>query len=654
MKKTTLLKTMLLLCALIVGGSSAWADTVTFNYADYKGQGTESSGSEYTMQKTDVSIGSTKFFGNNSQAHFYAGGVITVTPSANVTITKIVITTTSTSYNGYQSKGSITASTGSMSHDGTEVTWTGSATSAFTLSHNKQIRWTSIEVTYTKSADESDSPLASIALSGTYPTVFNEGDAFSHEGMTVTATYENATTKDVTASATFSGYDMDTPSTQTVTVSYKEGDVTKSATYKITVNEIPSHNVIWNVNGITTAESYKEGATIVFPSNPIDLIGKKFVGWSTSTIDGTTDSEPSFVTAATMNTSDITYYAVYATASGSTATFSKYEKVTSAPDDWSGTYLLGATYTGGSDDAKKGTFVFSGFGATTGDRTALVPGSTEYVDYEIVIAKDGDHYTIYHTNSSKYFALASNDNHLDNSASVTGNNQKWDIDEDGVITSCAFTTRSIRYNGSSPRFATYTSGQTPTDLYRRIETGGITYSDYCTTITVNTPAVTSVGWATYVTTADVEFTDGDAFAVSSIDTKINLTAVTKVKAGTPLLLKGVGAKTARALPETPANVTNLLEVSDGDDGVGDFVLAYKNEVVGFYKWAGSALSEGRVYLPASEVGAREFIGFDDVTGIELIERENLKDLNYYNLAGQRVAQPSTGLYIVNGKKIIIK
>ena len=274
MKKTTLLKTMLLLCALIVGGSSAWADTVTFNYADYKGQGTESSGSEYTMQKTDVSIGSTKFFGNNSQAHFYAGGVITVTPAENVTITKIEITATEEGYNGYQSKGSITASTGSMSHDGTKVTWTGSATSAFTLSNNKQIRWTSIVVTYTKSAVESDSPLASIALSGTYPTVFNEGDAFSHEGMTVTATYEDATTKDVTASATFSGYDMDTPSTQTVTVSYKEGDVTKSATYKITVNEIPSHNVIWNVNGITTAESYKEGATIVFPSNPIDLIAR--------------------------------------------------------------------------------------------------------------------------------------------------------------------------------------------------------------------------------------------------------------------------------------------------------------------------------------------------------------------------------------------
>lgn len=30
------------------------------------------------------------------------------------------------------------------------------------------------------------------------------------------------------------------------------------------------------------------------------------------------------------------------------------------------------------------------------------------------------------------------------------------------------------------------------------------------------------------------------------------------------------------------------------------------------------------------------------------------DYQYYNLNGQRVAQPTKGVYIVNGKKIIIK
>ena len=98
MKRFTLLKTMLLLCALIVGSGNLWGDTVTFNYADYKGEGTTSSGSSYTMVKTDVSIGDTKFYGNNSQAHFYASGTSTITPASGVTITQIVLTATEEKY----------------------------------------------------------------------------------------------------------------------------------------------------------------------------------------------------------------------------------------------------------------------------------------------------------------------------------------------------------------------------------------------------------------------------------------------------------------------------------------------------------------------------------------------------------------------------
>ena len=152
MKQKLLLKSMLLLFALIAGSSSVWADNeVTFSYADYKGQGTSSTGSEYTMTKTDVSITETKFYCGSSAtyAQLYAEGTLTITPSTGVTIKQIDITTTSTSYNGYQSSGTVTASTGSCSADGTKVTWTGTATSAFTISHNKQIRWTSIVVTYT-------------------------------------------------------------------------------------------------------------------------------------------------------------------------------------------------------------------------------------------------------------------------------------------------------------------------------------------------------------------------------------------------------------------------------------------------------------------------------------------------------------------------
>jgi len=76
--------------------------------------------------------------------------------------------------------------------------------------------------------------LSSIAVSGA-TTSFTVGDTFSFGG-TVTATYSDSTTADVTSSTTFSGYNMSSAGNQTVTASYTEGEVTKTATYGITVS----------------------------------------------------------------------------------------------------------------------------------------------------------------------------------------------------------------------------------------------------------------------------------------------------------------------------------------------------------------------------------------------------------------------------------
>ncbi|MBQ0142459.1 MAG: hypothetical protein KBT06_06630, partial [Prevotellaceae bacterium] len=191
---------MLMMCV----GMGAWADEVTFTYSDYKGEGTTSTGSEYTMDdKTYVSIGDTKFYGNNSYNHFYAGGKITVTPKNGATITKIAITTSGTSYNGYQSSGKYTASAGSVAKNTTNgaiVEWTGSASSAFTLDHDKQIRWTSIVVTYTTSGGGSTPE----------PTKYNITIANDIANGSVTATPTSAAEKaTVTLTATpASGYEL--------------------------------------------------------------------------------------------------------------------------------------------------------------------------------------------------------------------------------------------------------------------------------------------------------------------------------------------------------------------------------------------------------------------------------------------------------------
>lgn len=78
--------------------------------------------------------------------------------------------------------------------------------------------------------------LTSIAVTGA-KTNFNVGDDFSFGG-TVTATYSDASTKNVTSAAAFTGYDMTKAGNQSVKVAYTEGTTTVETSYTITVVEV--------------------------------------------------------------------------------------------------------------------------------------------------------------------------------------------------------------------------------------------------------------------------------------------------------------------------------------------------------------------------------------------------------------------------------
>ena len=77
--------------------------------------------------------------------------------------------------------------------------------------------------------------LSSIAVSG-QTTSFTVGDTFVFGG-TVTATYSDGSTENITSSALFNGYNMNSAGEQTVTVSYTEDGTTKTTEYTITVSE---------------------------------------------------------------------------------------------------------------------------------------------------------------------------------------------------------------------------------------------------------------------------------------------------------------------------------------------------------------------------------------------------------------------------------
>lgn len=78
--------------------------------------------------------------------------------------------------------------------------------------------------------------LSSISISGTYQTTFEYNEVFNYVGLVVTAHYSNGTYKVVT-NYTVSSPSMTTTGTQNVTVTYKENNISKSASYNITVKE---------------------------------------------------------------------------------------------------------------------------------------------------------------------------------------------------------------------------------------------------------------------------------------------------------------------------------------------------------------------------------------------------------------------------------
>ena len=87
-----------------------------------------------------------------------------------------------------------------------------------------------------------------------YKTEFNVGNEFSFGG-TVTATYDEGSPKNVTDDVLFSGYDMSTAGTQTVTVSYTEGEVTKTAEYAIKVNDPETYTLVTNVSDLASGDN---------------------------------------------------------------------------------------------------------------------------------------------------------------------------------------------------------------------------------------------------------------------------------------------------------------------------------------------------------------------------------------------------------------
>lgn len=175
-------------------------------------------------------------------------------------------------------------------------------------------------------------------------------------------------------------------------------------------------------------------------------------------------------------------------------------------------------------------------------------------------------------------------------------------------------------------------------------------------------------YTTYIPSHNLDFTGHTKLtayiATAATASTVTMTPVNKVPAGTPIVLKTTDTSNAITVPVTTSTddvSSNKLKIGDGVASIGgtgkyDYILSDGL----FHHASAGVLPAGKCYLHLDAAPEANELTMDfgdeagDVTGITTISSKMQYNGEYYNLNGQRVAQPTKGLYIVNGKKVIVK
>lgn len=347
---------------------------------------------------------------------------------------------------------------------------------------------------------------------------------FSVSPSEITSNYNGTTTIIVTYSPTAEGNHSaiftiasSGASNKTITVSGK-----CTAVYTAT----------WMANGSSVGTSTAEsGQSPSVPSNPADCEGsngKKFVGWTAqASISGNSAPTDMFTTSAPALTGDKTFYAVYATASGSTASSIEKSITFSEQGYTSGAAITTVTMDNCTLTFDKGTGSNAPAYYTSGTAIRCYKGNT------LTISSDNAISSIVVSTASGYA---------------------------GTISANVGTYSGGTWTGSS-NSVTLTHSPSNTNQWRitaiTVTTGGgssTTYSDYstvCTTCSSYTTPTASFASSTKSTTCDGSVTNNlntvssGAVTYSSSDESVATVSgtgvVTALKAGQTTITANIGA-----------------------------------------------------------------------------------------------------------------
>lgn len=183
-----------------------------------------------------------------------------------------------------------------------------------------------------------------------------------------------------------------------------------------------------------------------------------------------------------------------------------------------------------------------------------------------------------------------------------------------------------------------------------------------------TATISEAGFATYATTNNVVVPSDENVKVMTVKVNAEGTAIelNEVKAGT-VIPAGRGI-----LVKAPAGNCDFVVTSDKDtelayndlkaasadvtsDGTKYFALTKIGEKVGFALVEKDVvIPAGKAYLEVAKATAAKFFSLDgEATGINSVKTAKA-DGAYYTLEGVKTTKPVKGLYIHNGKKIVVK
>lgn len=281
------------------------------------------------------------------------------------------------------------------------------------------------------------------------------------------------------------------------------------------VPDKPNITITWSVNGVTSTTTQTSGTLVLPATTPSDCSGsggKKFVGWTaSSSVSGSKPADLFTSGTGITVTENKSYYAVYATQTGSGGASNDYELYKGALTE--GDYLL--VYDGGAMN----TTVTSdrlGFESVTATNNVITTTDASIIWH---IAASGDYWTIYNAGENKYAAGTGAKNKAQMLADGTDDKSLWSCTSTASSETYDFANKqntantvnaTLRKNGTYG-FACYATGTGGAlSLYKNVG-GGASYSDYSLTcgaacalsgISLNTTSVQK----TFVTGATLDYT----------------------------------------------------------------------------------------------------------------------------------------------------